>query len=112
MTTLIGQDRSPFKTAAYQYIRSTDNLPSTDEAAAQDNPLCKVKLFGGGSWTWYVAGYDPETGLAFGVVDGFEKEIGDFDLNELKAVRTRPFGLPIERDLWWTSKTAEELLRE
>lgn len=110
MALLLGQTRTPFKGGAYQYIRTTDHLPSTDAAAAADDPLCKVKLFTPvGRGSWFIAGFDPDTGLAYGVADLFEREVGDIDLNELAAVRTRPFGLPIERDLYWTPQTIKEL---
>jgi hypothetical protein len=100
VATIIGQTRKPFGRPAYQYVRTTDNLPSTDAVAAIDDPVCKVKLFAPNA-TWYIAGFDPETGLAFGVADIFYAEVGDFDVNELVALRTRPFGLPVERDLYW-----------
>jgi hypothetical protein len=106
-----GQDRSPFKSSAYQYIRASDKLPSTDEAARMVDPMCRVKLFGGGSWTWFIAGFDPETGLAFGIVRGYETEEGDFDLNEIKALRLQ-FGLPVERDLHWTPQSVQQLMSE
>lgn len=106
-----GQDRSPFKSAAYQYIRASDKLPSTDEAAAMVDPMCRVKLFGGGSWTWFIAGFDPETGMAFGVTKGWETEIGDVDLNEIKTLRIA-FGLPVERDLHWTPQSVQQLMSE
>jgi len=83
------------KRPAYRYIRGTDHLPATEEARSQEDPVAKVKIFNPcGSWTWYIAGYDPETHIAWGLVDGFEKEIGDFDMTELVAVRTK-FGLPL-----------------
>ncbi len=44
----------------------------------------------------------------FGLVDGFEKELGYFNLSELEEV-TGPLGLPIERDLWFEPKTLEEI---
>ncbi len=107
MSTVIGQTRSPFKTSAYQYIRTTDKLPTTAETP--DYPLCTVKLFNpGGAGTWYIAGFDPETGVAFGVADIHEPELGYFDVNELVAYRGR-FGLPIERDLHWTPTRATDL---
>jgi hypothetical protein len=110
-TTILGQTRKPFTTPAYQYIRRTDKLPTTDEAWAQKDPTCKVKLFDPtGSWTWYVAGFDPDTGLAFGVVNGFEKEMGDFDMADL-VLHRGSMRLPIERDLYWKPAKASELLR-
>ena len=58
-----------------------------------------------GSWTWYaVEGEEQEDGdwLFFGLVDGFEKELGYFTLNELKnakvGVKNPLRSLPIERD--------------
>lgn len=110
MATLIGQTAKGFRTPAYQYIRESDRLPTTDEAYAQADPLCLVKLFNPtGAGYWYVAGFDPATGLAFGVADIFMAEMGDFDMHELVAVRGR-FGLPIERDLHWSPQRASELL--
>jgi len=111
-STILGQTRKPFTTPAYCYIRATDKLPSTDEAYSQADPVCKVKLFPpGAGFTYFVAGFDPETGLGFGVVHGFEKELGDFDLNEIVAARVPPFRLPFERDLGWTPTRVSELLR-
>lgn len=108
--TIFGQTQKPFRTAAYQYVRESDKLPSTDAAHADPDTLCKVKLFNPtGRGAWYIAGFDPDTGLAFGVADLFEREAGDIDLNELAAVRVR-FGLPIERDLYWDPQTIKELL--
>ena len=109
-STILGQTKRPWTTPAYAYLRATDHLPTTDEAWAATDFLCKVKLFDPtGSWAWFVAGYDPDTGLAVGVVHGFEREAGDFDMHELVAHRGT-FGLPIERDLWWSPKRLSELL--
>jgi hypothetical protein len=91
-----------FHRPAYRYIRATDRLPSTDTAYENVDPLIRVKLFDPvGNWTWYVAGYDPDRRVAYGAVDGFAFEVGDFWMPELTTRRGRPFGLPIERDLWF-----------
>ena len=38
-------------------------------------PMARVKLFSCvNGWTWYVTEYDPATGEAFGLVQGFETE--------------------------------------
>lgn len=65
------------------------------------------------SWTWYVtegSGVDANgmmdteeekvDYMFFGLVVGFETELGYFSLSELESVHG-PFGLPIERDLYW-----------
>jgi len=70
-------------------------------------------------WTWYVLCGEPvldDAGLEqdyhfFGLVHGFEKELGYFSLKELESVRG-PLGLPIERDLYWIPKTLEEIAPE
>ena len=84
---------------AYRYIRKSDALPLTEAARAEADPLVRVKLFDPTSaGTWYLAGYDPETRIAWGAAYIFEHEIGDIYIPELIALRDQ-FGLPIERDL-------------
>jgi hypothetical protein len=71
------------------------------------------------SWTWYATEGEPvldESGNEidfrfFGLVDGHDKELGYFVLSELEEVRG-PMGLPIERDLYWRSKTLAEIAPE
>ena len=79
-----------------------------------------VKLFlTSSSWTWYILEGEPvldESGQEvdfrfFGLVEGYEKELGYFLLSELEEVRG-PMGLPIERDLWWKPKTLAEIAAE
>ncbi len=113
MATIVGQTKSPFKGGAYQYVRTTDRLPSIAVAGDQEDPLCTVKLFNPvGRGTWFIAGFDPDTGNAFGVADIFERELGDFNIHELAALRNRPFGLPIERDKWFKPQRVSELLHD
>lgn len=70
-----------------------------------------IRLFAPwGSWTWYVAEADFETGEAFGLVCGFEKELGYFNLNELAAIRGS-FGLGIERDIFFSGCDYDEAIR-
>jgi len=59
------------------------------------------------SWTWYASEYDPEERIFFGVVVGHERELGNFSLHELVAIRG-PGGLRIERDLHWTPRPLRE----
>jgi hypothetical protein len=54
-------------------------------------------------WTWYATEFSPEDRTFFGLVVGFETELGSFSLDELEAVRG-PMGLRIERDLHWAEK--------
>jgi len=71
------------------------------------------------SWTWYATEGEPildDSGSEidfqfFGLVDGFEKELGYFNLSELESVKG-PMGLPIERDLYFQPKTLAEIVPE
>ena len=59
------------------------------------------------SWRWYATEYDQESRMFFGLVNGFEKELGYFSLDELESVKI--MGLSIERDLYF-SGTLEEVM--
>jgi hypothetical protein len=61
------------------------------------------------SWTWYATEFDGED-LFFGLVDGFEKELGYFRLSELKQARGK-LGLPIERDLYFKPTKLKDLMK-
>lgn len=108
MATIIGQTDLGFKTPAYQYIRDSDKLPTYGEIANQSDPIAKVKLFNPcGQGTWYLAAYDPEDEIAFGVCVLFERELGDVSIRELTDLRLR-FMLRIERDIHWTPRPLSE----
>ena len=62
------------------------------------------------SWTWYAAEFDGEDTF-FGLVEGFEKELGYFSLKELSDL-TGPLGLKIERDLHWDKTDLATLMHE
>ena len=65
-----------------------------------------------GKGDWYVLeGEQQENGdwLFFGWVDLMCKELGYFTLNELEKVEL-PFGLGIERDLYWNEKKVSEVI--
>lgn len=67
-----------------------------------------VKFFTPDSnWTWYASEFDGED-IFFGLVIGFEAELGNFSLRELQSVRG-PLGLPIERDLHYKPRSLAEL---
>jgi Protein of unknown function (DUF2958) len=62
------------------------------------DPIAHVKFFTTASnWTWYVTEFDAQD-IFFGLVQGFEEELGYFSLHEL-AEGVDPMGLGIERDL-------------
>ena len=68
--------------------------------------LVVVKYFAPWSdWTWYATEFDGKD-LFFGLVAGFELELGYFSLSELEqAVGPAPLNFPIERDLYFRPNT-------
>ena len=85
-------------------------LYANDGADDPDAVLAHVKLFTPFSnWTWYITEWDAETGECFGLVDGFEMELGYFSLGEM-AEATVLGGVPaVERDLYWKPQTLGEI---
>ena len=70
------------------------------------DPLVIAKFFNPcGGQTWLATDYDSEDRLFYGYVSLFntehENESGYFSVDELEAIRTKPFGLGIERDLYF-----------
>lgn len=71
------------------------------------------------SWTWWATEGEPVSDDCgsevdykfFGLVEGFEKELGYFSLTELESVRNL-IGMPVERDLHFKPKTLEEIAPE
>ena len=113
-TATMWQDRHAGK-RGHQLMtqKLADTIPSiyaNEKAADYDTVLACAKLFSPFSnWTWYITEMDPETGQCFGLVEGFERELGYFDLTEL--AETTVFGdVPaVERDLYWQPRTLGEI---
>jgi len=85
-----------------------ERLPKLGSQDGKDPNEVKVivKFFDPtGNWTWYATeGEQTEDGdwEFFGLVDGFEKELGYFRLSEIEHAKDGQTGLralPIERDL-------------
>ena len=73
--------------------------------------IALVKFFTPDSnWSWYASEFDGED-LFFGLVSGFEVELGYFLLSELQSVKGS-LGLQIERDLYYEPKTLKELMKK
>ena len=79
-------------------------LPRLYSQEKVENPVIIVKFFcPWNQWKWLsYEGEKQENGdwLFFGMVHGDEHEIGYFSLSDLESV-TGPFGLKIERDLYF-----------
>ena len=86
-------------------LYATESLPVAQKKVV-------VKFFTPDSnWSWFVVeGEKQEDGdwLFFGMVHGFEKELGYFSLNEIKQVRGA-MGLPVERDMYYGNHTLADV---
>ena len=89
-------------------LRSTPKLYAQDGRG--DNAIAYVKIFDPcGSWTWYLTEWDGDN-EAFGLVNGFESELGYIPLQELSEVTGRT-GIGLEIDVWFKPTTLGEIRR-
>ena len=87
-------------------------LPPIGGQEGRSELMAYVKLFTPWTnWTWYIAEYNPDTGECFGYVEGLEKELGYFDLNELKGIKG-PAKLRIERDRLFEPATINSIKKK
>ncbi len=88
-------------------LYSTENIPDKEKKIA-------VKFFNPcGSQSWYVVEGQKtdEDWLFFGYVDSDFPEFGYFTLLELQSVRL-PWGLKIERDMYFENKKIGDVYRD
>jgi hypothetical protein len=89
-------------------IRS--QLPQLYSQENVEDPIAHVKFFHPlSSWTWYATEFDGEDQF-FGLVQGFEEEMGYFSLSEMESIKVR--GLGIERDVSFTPTPLSQLRRK
>jgi len=85
-----------------------EKLPTLYLQEPEKDAVAHVKFFTPWSnWTWYASEfYGKDT--FFGLIQGFDKELGYFSLSELESARG-PGGLRIERDLSFVPTALSEL---
>ncbi len=92
-----------------------DTIPAlyaNENVEDYDSVLAPAKLFSPYSnWTWYITEMNPVTGLCFGLVQGFETELGYFDLTDLAEATVFGQVPAVERDLYWKPQTLGEIKR-
>ena len=93
-----------------------DQIPTigaNDNVDDYDDVLAQAKLFSPYTgWRWYITERDSETGTCFGLVEGFETELGFFYLTELAEATVLRNVPAVERDLYWEPKTIGEIRRQ
>ena len=114
-TTLWRDNHSGLRGHALMTKELGDTIPAlyaNENAADYDAVIAHAKLFSPYSnWTWYITEWQAETGLCFDLVEGFETELGYFDLTELAEVTVFGSVPAVERDLNWKPTTVGEIRR-
>lgn len=89
-----------------------DNIPDLYETERSLNPICHIKLFTPDSiFTWYIIEFSKDDkDTCYGLVKGFESELGYFSLKELESIKGN-LGLKIEIDTSF-SPTALAIIRK
>ncbi len=75
------------------------------------DPMVIAKFFNpSGAETWYAIAYNEDENICFGYVAGLGyDELGYFSIDELESAIIPPFGLRIERDLYFTPCLLSEI---
>jgi len=97
-TTLISEELK------YEFF----NVGTQEDVA---DPIIIAKFFNpSGAGTWYAIAYNEDKNICFGYVTslGYD-ERGYFIINELESLSLPPFGLGIERDLYFKSCPLSEI---
>ena len=106
-----------------------ERMPPLYSQETEPDPLVVCKFFDPvGSWTWYATegspvdedGYvdtdkDKADYLFFGLVVGFEQELGNFSLTELQTLKEGMLGIramPIERDVYFRPQRLSAIRRK
>ena len=98
----------PGEGSVYDYFPQWMVIPDLYATEHVQDPLAVVKLFHPlSNWTWYIVESDGDR--CFGLVDGFEMEMGYFSLDELRSIEV--LGLHVERDLYFKPTPISELKR-
>ena len=88
-------------------------IGANEDVDDYDDVLAPAKLFSlHTGWRWFITEWHPLTGLCFGLVEGFEVELGYFDLTELAETTVLGCIPAVERDLYWEPKTIGDIRRQ
>ena len=64
-----------------------------------------------GDWKWFLMNKKKDDSYCWGIVKGFEVEMGSFSIDELESIKL-PFGLGIERDTLFEPMKASEVWKQ
>ena len=86
-------------------------LPPLYSQETVEDPIVVAHFFNpSGQGDWYIIEGNKEEDdyILYGLCHIFEYEFGYVSLNDLKSVKG-PFGLGIERDMYWTERPVSEV---
>lgn len=105
---------SPFTSPAYDLLPAdiVATIPKLGETAENPDPTFYLKWFTpDAGFTWYVAEYDPDSGICHGFVIGQFPEWGSFSVHEIRQIRGA-LKLPVERDLCFNACPSSTITRD
>ena len=77
-----------------------------------DDPIVHVHYFSCvNGWDWYLTEFDPRTGEAFGLVEGYDDELGYFSLREMAELNRSMGFAVVERDEHFSPKPLSAVRR-
>lgn len=87
-------------------------VPSLYEQDGADDPIVHVHYFSCvNGWDWYLTEYDPRTGEAFGLVEGYDDELGYFSIKEMAELNRQMGFAAVERDEHFSPKPLSAVRR-
>lgn len=95
------------KLLTQEITRQFPKLGETDGTPMGERKVIAKFFHPFSNWTWYALEFEPESGTFFGLVSGFEKELGYFSLAEMESVKV--MGLGIERDRYFEMPMLKEI---
>ena len=64
-----------------------------------------------GSWKWFLMNKHKDDNYCWGIVKGISVEVGSFNIEELQNLKL-PFGMAVERDLYFEPMKAKDVLKK
>ena len=100
-----------WNTPTEQDLATIPNLYQTEDTPLKDKMICLHFFIGG--CDWYIAEYDRENNLFWGFAilneDYVCAEWGYISFDEMKQIKTKPFGFEIDCEREWAPRKACEI---
>ena len=102
-----GEEKEFFKGKILEMAQIIASMPKSYDTDGQGNDAVVILHYFTGSWDWYITEKDVDTDgkgqiQAFGMVDGYECEMGYISIKEIT-------GAGAELDLHWTPRTLRQI---